>query len=81
MANDKDLENFAPADLVDIYELQESVGWAAHDLGTLLKCGLLRGTRNAKGATLINEESLLSLLKYRNITLEKSKYEFDKAIS
>ncbi len=77
MATEKDPEHFAPSDLVETYDLKNTIGWRSEDLGHLLKVGLLRGNRNSKGVTLIHEESLLSLLKYRNQTLEKSKFELN----
>jgi hypothetical protein len=72
-------EHFTPSDLVQIYGLQE-YGWGAHDLGNFLKTGLLRGHRNKKGVTYIHEESLISLLKFRNITLEKQKFELPQVL-
>ena len=60
----KKSEQLTPGELIEKYPSIKNI-WQAYDLGQLLKMGLLKGSRN-KTMTLIDESSLMLLIKYRN---------------
>ena len=69
--------NYTPKELVEEHNLNR-LGWTFGDIGTLYKLGLLKGEKiSRKNLTLINENSLLNLLKIRDSILKDQLFNTD----
>ena len=69
------MDELTPAECIEEYpQLKKIFGWDAKSIGVFLSKGLLKGTYNRnKRVSLIEKDSLLSLVKYKNSLLEKNK--------
>ena len=69
--------NATPKELVQEYDLKR-IGWTYGDIGILYKLGLLKGERiTRKNLILIEENSLLDLLKIRDSILKDQLFNTD----
>lgn len=68
----KESDPLTPGELIDKYPAIKKIGWTSRDIGQLLSMGLLKGKRNYKRESLIDENSLLSLVKFRNELMKQN---------
>jgi hypothetical protein len=64
-----------PSDILTKYpELTTKLNWRTQDIGTFLRCKLLRGFYDSKKRTsVIDEDSLIELMEFANKNLDKQK--------
>ena len=71
----KGMLKLIPEEILAKYpELESKLKWRKQDIGTLLRCRLLRGYYDSKKrVTMIDENSLIELMDFANDNLDKQK--------
>jgi len=70
-------QTLTPGEIVQKYPVLQKINWTPEMLGWFLKAGIVTGTvNNSKNIRLIDEHSVISLVKYRNTILDQQKINF-----